>query len=164
MPTEPLDAIDVRILEILQKEGRLTNLELAERVGLSPSPCLRRLRRLEGDGYIAGYGARLNRSKVGLGLMAFISVKVAKQGEADLENFRKTISSMPEVIACYITTGEHDVLLHVLTADLEEYRSFTLEKLLKTVPSVHSINSSFVIETVKEDAVLPLRAGRTRKP
>ena len=157
MSNELIDAIDVRILEILQSEGRLTNLELAERVGLSPSPCLRRLRRLEDDGYISGYGARVDRNKVGLGLTAFISVKILKHGETNLDQFRKAINAMPEVIACYVMSGQHDLLLHVLTADLEGFRSFTLDKLLKKVPAIHEMNSSFVIETVKENAILPIK-------
>ena len=163
MPDDLLDAIDVRILEILQKDGRLTNLDLAERVGLSPSPCLRRLRRLEDDGYISGYGARVDRNKVGLGLTAFISVKVLKHGETNLDQVRKAINSMPEIIACYVMSGQHDLLLHVLTADLDEFRSFTLDKLLKKVPAIHEMNSSFVIETLKENAILPIGKTPVRK-
>jgi len=155
MPTEPLDAIDQRILENLQKNGRLTNLELAERVGLSPSPCLRRLRRLEEEGIIVGYAARIDQRKIGLGLTAFVSLSFEKKTNTQAEQIRKTIAAMPEVIGCYITSGEHDVLLQVVVADLDEYRRFSLDRLIK-VPGIKDIHSSFALETVKEYAPLPL--------
>src|SRR4051812_825801 len=131
MPNSNLDAIDRRILEQLQRDGRLTNLELAERVGLSPSPCLRRVRILEQAGVIQGYAARLNRRKVGLGLTIFIAMNLERHGEVETDTFRDMIAAMPEVVACYVTSGEYDLLLQVVVEDLEEYREFSLNRLLK---------------------------------
>jgi Lrp/AsnC family leucine-responsive transcriptional regulator len=157
MPIQTLDAIDARILAALQSRGRLTNLELAERVGLSPSPCLRRVRRLEDAGLIEGYSARLNRQKVGLGLTAFITVNMERNRESDATKFREAVMQMPEVISCYLTSGNHDFLLQVVVPDLVEYRRFALEKLPK-VPGVQNIHSSFAIDVVKENVPLPVKA------
>ena len=156
MPSWTLDAIDRRILAELQSEGRLTNLELAERVALSPSPCLRRLRRLEEEGMIEGYGARLNRQKIGLGLTAFITVTMERNRDVDASKFRDAVMAMSEVISCYITSGDHDFLLQVVVADLAEYRRFALDRLPK-VPGVKSIHSSFAIDVIKENVPLPLK-------
>jgi len=156
MPTRELDAIDRRILEQLQRSGRITNTELAERVGLSPSPCLRRLRQLESEGVIKSYVAQLNREKVRLGLTSFVSVKLRSHGDAEAASFRNAAQAMPEVTACYITSGEHDFLLQVVTTDLPAYRHFVMNKLIK-LPEVKDVRSSVVIETVKEDAPLPLK-------
>ena len=155
MPTTSLDSIDVQILDVLQKEGRLTNLELADRVGLSPSPCLRRVRRLEEEGYIEGYSARLSLKKVGLGVTAFVRVNIERHRDADAEVFLRAVKKIPEIISCYITSGESDFLLQVVVTDLEGYRLFALEKLIR-VPGVKDIRSSFVIGSVKELAPLPL--------
>lgn len=156
MPNWELDAIDRRILVALQSEGRLTNLELADRVGLSPSPCLRRVRRLEEEGMIEGYGARLNRQKIGLGLTVFITVNMERNRDVDAAKFRDAVLAMPEVVSCYITSGDHDFLLQVVIPDLTEYRRFALDKLPK-VPGVQSIHSSFAIDVVKENVPLPLK-------
>lgn len=155
MPT-PLDAIDRRILANLQKEGRLTNLELADRVGLSPTPCLRRVRRLEAEGYIQGYGASLDRRKVGLALMAFVTVNIERHSEAQAMQARQAIAALPEVIGCYITSGEHDFMLQVVVPDLEAFREFTMERLLK-IAGIKDIRTSFAYDVVKENAPLPLR-------
>lgn len=152
----PLDAIDRRILATLQSEGRLSNIELADRVGLSPSPCLRRVRRLEDAGMIEGYGARLNREKVGLGLTVFITVNMERNRDVDATKFREAVFLMPEVVSCYITSGDHDFLLQVVVPDLAEYRRFALERLPK-VPGVQSIHSSFAIDVIKENVPLPLK-------
>jgi Lrp/AsnC family transcriptional regulator, leucine-responsive regulatory protein len=149
------DRIDQKILETLQKSGKLTNVELAKKVGLSPTPCLRRVNILEEAGVIAGYGARISRPKVGLKLTAFVAVNIERHSDADAEIFRKSVTAMPEVIACYITSGTHDFLLHVVMPSLEEYRDFTLERLIK-IPGVKGILSSFVIDTIKEGGLLPL--------
>src|SRR5579863_3305392 len=154
MPNRRFDAIDRRILEQLQRAGRMTNLELAEKVGVSPTPCLRRVRQLESDGVIKGYAARLDRERVGLGLTVFIAVRLTSHTES-VKAFRRAVSGMAEVTACYVTSGEHDFLLHVLVSDLAEYRRFLLDRLIK-LPEVRDINSSFVIDTVKEDAPIPL--------
>jgi|SRR5215813_2523317 len=156
MAQSKLDEIDRHILEVLQVDGRLTNLELAERVGLSPSPCLRRLRRLEQQGIIEGYSARLNRERLGLGVTAFVSVNIERHHDADAEGFMKAIRRIPEVVSCYVTSGESDFLLQIFVPDLEAYRKFAMEKLIR-VSGVKDIRSSFVIQTVKESAPLSLR-------
>ncbi len=152
-----LDAIDRRILAALQADGRLSNLELAERVGLSPSPCLRRVRMLERSGLIAGYGARIDRQRVGLDLTVFVSVNVDRHGEDNADRFRREMAQMPEVVACHIVSGESDFLLQVVTANFDHYRRFVLDRLLK-IPGVKDIRSSFALETVKDDGPLPLEA------
>jgi Lrp/AsnC family leucine-responsive transcriptional regulator len=153
---DQLDAIDVHILQELQAHGRLTNLELADRVGLSSSPCLRRLRRLEEEGWIEGYSAKINQRKIGLGVTAFVSVNIERHQNTDAEAFMKSISKLPEVIASYIISGQSDFLLLVVVRDLDAYREFTLEKLLK-VPGVKDIRSAFAIGTVKPLSPLPLQ-------
>lgn len=150
-----LDAIDRRILAALQKDGRLTNLELAERVGLSPSPCLRRLRRLEDLKVIEGFGARLNRQKVGLGLTAFVAVSMERHREEDAIRFREAVLGMSEVVSCYFTSGDHDFLLEVVVPGLVEYRRFSMETLPR-VPGIKSIHSSFAVDTIKDNVPLPL--------
>src|SRR5665213_1422000 len=113
MPVPKLDAIDRRILDQLQRDGRLTNLELAERIGLSPSPCLRRVRILEALGVIEAYAARLSRAKVGLGLTVFIAMNLERHGDAEASTFRDLMTAMPEVVACHITSGEYLSLIHI---------------------------------------------------
>jgi Lrp/AsnC family leucine-responsive transcriptional regulator len=154
MPNLELDLIDRRILDQLQRAGRITNLELAQRVGLSASPCLRRLKQLESERVVKSYIAQLDREKVGLGLTSFVAVKL-RNHSAEAAGFRKAMLHMPEVTACYITSGGHDFLLQVVVPDLAAYRGFVLDKLIQ-LGAVSEIHSSFVIDTVKEDAPLPL--------
>lgn len=153
-----MDAIDQRIVSILQKEGRITNLDLADRVGLSPSPCLRRVRLLEESGVIRGYGAQIDRQRAGLDLTVFISVHLERHGEDNAERFRNAVQAMPEVIACYIVSGERDFLLQVVCLSFETFRRFVLDNLLK-IQGVKDIHSSFVLDVVKEGGPLP--AGGT---
>jgi Lrp/AsnC family transcriptional regulator, leucine-responsive regulatory protein len=150
-----MDGIDRRILEALQQDGRLANLELADRVGLSASPCLRRVKLLERAGVIEGYAARLNRQALGLGLMVFVAVNIERHTDREARAFRQAVAALPEVIACYITSGEHDFLLQVVVEDLDAYRRFTLDTLIK-IDGVKDIRSSFAIDVVKENGALPL--------
>ena len=154
-PSIALDRIDLRILAALQAEGRITNAELAERVNLSASACLRRLQRLEQSGVIAGYQARLEPAALGLGLQAFVRVQLEKQGTASLESFAESVRAWPEVRACYALTGEMDYLLHVLVRDLEHFSHFVLGRLLNA-SGVADVNSSFVLATVKAPGALAL--------
>lgn len=160
MPNPPLDPIDVRILAALQRDARLTNVELAEAVGLSPSPCLRRVRLLEKAGVIEGYQARLSRKGVGLGLTVFVAVKVERhRGE---HAFREAVLALPEVVSCHIVSGQADFLLQVVVPDLEAYERFLLGTLL-TLTDVADVQSNFAIQTVKAEGALPLghlAAGR----
>jgi Lrp/AsnC family transcriptional regulator, leucine-responsive regulatory protein len=150
-----LDASDRRILEQLQKDGRLTNLELAARVGLSPSPCLRRVRALEEHGYIDGYTVRLNRQQLGLNVMAFVLVKIERHAQIDMPGMRDAILALPEVLACYVTSGDFDLLLRVIVQDLGAYRDFALDRLLG-IQGIRDITTSFVIDSVTDDRPLPL--------
>ncbi len=150
-----LDRIDRRILEQLQADGRLSNQELAERVSLSPSPCLRRVRALERAGVIRRYAALVEPQRVGLGLLAYVTVKLEKRGKMPVDQFARAVESWPEVIACYSMTGDMDYLMRVQVEDLEHYSRFIMDKLLKQ-PGVIDIRTNFVLERIKETTALPL--------
>lgn len=150
-----MDATDRAILRHLQTNGRLTNAALAERVGLSPSPCLRRLRRLEDDGTIRGYRAILDRRRTGLGLTAFVEVKVSGQSRRRAEELEKAVAEVDEIVACYIVAGEPDFMLEVVVPDLAAYERLLLHTLLE-LPGVSDVRSNFAIRTVKEAGPLPL--------
>ena len=155
MPKLTLDTIDRRILRELQADARLSNVELAERVGLSPSPCLRRVRLLEEAGLIAGYRAVLSRKQAGLGLTVFVGVKVERHHDDEAQAFQDAVRDVGEVIACYLVSGEHDFLLEVVVPDLEGYEQFLMGRLLR-LPGVVDVRSNFAIRTVKTPAPLPL--------
>jgi Lrp/AsnC family leucine-responsive transcriptional regulator len=155
MPKAILDATDRRILAELQADGRLSNQELAERVALSPSPCLRRVRALERAGVIRRYAALLDPLQVGLGLLAYVSVKLEKRGKMPVDQFTRAVESWPEVIECHSMTGDMDYLMRVHVEDLEHYSRFVMDKLLKQ-PGVIDIRTNFVLERVKETTALPL--------
>ncbi len=150
-----LDAIDRKILTALQADGRLSNVELADRVGLSPSPCLRRVRLLEQAGIIDRYVALVDQGAVGLPVSVFISIKLEHQQEEDLDRFEAEVSAYPEVLECYLMTGTQDYLLRVVVADLAAYERFLKTKLTR-VPNVASIESSFALKQVKYTNLLPL--------
>ncbi|WP_274426487.1 Lrp/AsnC family transcriptional regulator [Chelativorans sp. YIM 93263] len=165
MPNTDLDAIDRKILAALQRNGRLSNVELAEEVGLSPSPCLRRVRLLENAGIISGYHAALDRGNLGLGLTIFVGVKVERHHEQAATAFREAVTALPEVISCHLVSGEADFLLQVVVQDLKAYERLLLSTLLR-LPGVSDIRSNFAIQTVKDQASLPLdhlADGRTGK-
>ncbi|MGO1118941.1 Lrp/AsnC family transcriptional regulator [Rhodovibrionaceae bacterium A322] len=150
-----LSDADRKILKVLQTEGRLPNVELAERVGMSPSPCLRRLRQLENDGIISGYSAQVDRRKVGLNVEAFVRVNLERHKDADAKTFVAAVSDMPEVVACYMMAGEMDFLLRVVVADLDAFGQFTRDQLTR-VPSVKDVHTSFVIEMAKDSPRVPV--------
>ncbi len=150
-----LDAVDRRILNELQQDGRISLADLAAKVGLSPSPCLRRIRLLEKAGVIARYAAVLDQVAVGLPVSVFVSIKLERQREQALEKFSKTIARWPEVLECYLMTGPRDYWLRVVVPDLAAYERFLKEKLTR-VEGVASIESSFALEQVKYSNVLPL--------
>lgn len=162
MPTLALDRIDRHILDLLQHDGRLSNQELAGRVGLSPSPCLRRVKRLEELGLIRHYVAILDAAKLGLGLTAYATVRMDKHSDAPkraaMGTFRDVVQGWPEVVACYAMTGEMDYLLRVQTVDLDHYSRFVMDKLLRH-PSVLDVRSSFMLERIKDTTAVPLAIG-----
>ena len=149
-----LDRTDLALLAELQREGRLSNADLAERVRLSPSACLRRVQRLEQLGVLAGYAARIDPAKVGLGLQAFVRVQLARHDPAAVEAFTARVNRWDEVVACHALTGEMDYLLQVVVQDLDHFSRFLLDHLLNA-SGVADINSSFVLRTVKQARGLP---------
>jgi Lrp/AsnC family transcriptional regulator, leucine-responsive regulatory protein len=151
----PLDTVDRRMLEILQREGRISNATLAERLHLSPSPCLRRLRALEGDGVISGYRAVLDRHRLGLGLTVFVELKVEGHSDRSAAAISERLVAAPEVISAHIVSGSADFLLEVVVADLAAYERLMFETLLR-LPQVVDVRSNFALRTVKPSGPLPL--------
>lgn len=143
-----LDKIDNRILAELQRNARLTNQELSERVGLSPTPCARRVRNLESLGIIEGYSARINEAKLGFAFTVFVSVQLDRQIDEHLMNFENEIKLLPEVMDCWLMTGNRDYLLRVAVVDLHEFERFLTGRLTK-VDGVANIESSIPIRQVK---------------
>lgn len=153
--SKQLDSIDRKILTLLQQDGRLSISELGARVGLSPTPCLRRVRMMEESGLIARYAAVLDQRKAGLPVSVFVSIKLESQRVERLDQFNKAVSKWPEVLECYLMTGPRDYLLRVVVQDLDAYEQFLKRKLTK-LPGISSIESSFALDQVKYSNVLPL--------
>ncbi|MGE3144313.1 MAG: Lrp/AsnC family transcriptional regulator [Pseudorhodoplanes sp.] len=155
MPRPDLDTIDRKILSVLQRDGRVSIADLAQQVGLSPSPCLRRVRLLEQAGIIARYVAMVDQQAVGLPVSVFVSIKLESQREEALTKFGKSIERWPEVLECYLMTGPRDYLLRVVVADLAAYERFLKQKLTR-LAGIASIESSFALEQVKYTNSLPV--------
>jgi Lrp/AsnC family leucine-responsive transcriptional regulator len=155
MPKSELDAIDCHIIAELQSDARLSNVELADKVGLSPSPCLRRVKRLEQEGYILGYRAALQRDRVGLGFSVFVGVKLNGHANDRALAFEQAVVAMPEVVACHLVSGEADYFIEVVVPDLAGYQRFLVGKLLN-LPIVREVRSNIAIQTLKAGAPLPL--------
>jgi Lrp/AsnC family leucine-responsive transcriptional regulator len=156
-----IDGVDQRILGALQHDGRMPNTALAERVRLSPSPCLRRVQRLESRGVITGYHAVLDPQAIGLGLTVFVEVKVSGHSRDTADRIERAVSGMPEVIACHLLSGAADFLLEVVVPDLPAYERLLLDKLL-TLPNVADITSNIAIRSVKDRGPLPLNHLNSR--
>ena len=150
-----LSDTDRRILRALQEDGRMTVQAIAEKVGLSASPCLRRIRQMEDSGVISAYSAVVDQARVGLPVSVFISIKLERQRATELDRFAKAISVWPEVMECYLMTGQHDFLVRVVCSDLGTYETFLRERLTQ-IEGVKSIESSFALGQVKYSRVLPL--------
>jgi len=149
-----IDHIDRQIIRELQAEGRMTNNELSKRVNLSPSPCLRRVKKLENAGYISGYTANVDQDKYGLPISIFVSIRLDKQNEEMLRIFEDEICQIEEVIECYLMTGGNDYLLRVVTDSLASYE-MTLKKKITRIPGIASIQSSFALGIVKQSKIFP---------
>jgi Lrp/AsnC family leucine-responsive transcriptional regulator len=149
-----LDAIDRKIVAILQEEGRIRTIDLAERIGLSPTPCARRIVRLEEEGVITGYTATVNQDKMGLPISIFVSVELENQGAEALQRFEKEVVSFEEVMECFIMTGSQDFLMRVVAADLASYEKFLQEKLTR-VPGIRMIRSRFALRRIVKRSRLP---------
>ena len=161
MPKRALDAIDRRLLAALQEDARLTSAQLAERAGLSASPCARRIRLLEEAGIITGYVAVLDQVAVGLPVSVFASIKLERQREEELDRFAQAVARWPEVVDCYLMTGQRDYLLRIVVEDLDAYERFLKDKLTR-LGGVASIESSFALGQVKRSNTLPIPPGEDR--
>ena len=150
-----LDDIDRRILRELQQDGRLQNVELARRVGLSPSPCLRRVKLLEEAGIISRYVAVVDQARVGLKLSMFARISLTAQDAETIEHFIAAMKRLPEVVECYIMLGESDALLRVVVSDLEDYRRFQSTHLTRR-NGIQTVKTDVPSETVKQSFALPL--------
>lgn len=155
-----LDATDCRILAVLQEEGRISNLDLAERISLSPSACLRRMRLLEEQGVIERYRACLSREKLGFELEAFLQVSMRNEENQWHERFAEALREWPEVVGAFVVTGESHYLLRVLAHNLKHYSDFVLNRLYKA-PGVMDIRSNIVLQTLKDEAGAPVGLART---
>ncbi|MBV9622052.1 MAG: Lrp/AsnC family transcriptional regulator [Gammaproteobacteria bacterium] len=152
---DTLDRLDRRILEELQADARISNQELAKRVGLSPAPCWRRLRRLEQRGYIAGYATLLRGAAIGLPILAYALVSLENHLPQSVAQFDRLVSARPEVLECHAVSGTNDYLLRIVAASMEAYEHFLSTQLLQ-LGAVRSVNTSFVLRTKKFTTRLPL--------
>jgi DNA-binding Lrp family transcriptional regulator len=153
----PLDRLDRRILEELQLDARLSNQELAKRVGLSPAPCWRRLRRLEQEGFIASYATVLNAAAIGLPILAYAQVSLENHHPESVRQFDSLIGELPEVLECHTMSGTNDYLLRIVASSIEAYEKFLSAHLLQ-IRAVRSVNTSFVLRTKKSTTRLPVAA------
>ncbi len=150
-----LDTTDRKILHLLQQEGRMANNELASRVGLTTTPTLERVRRLERDGIIESYVAKVNREAVEKGLTVFVNVTLSAHQLNKLEEFTSAVKAIPEILACYNTTGDGDFLLHVVAKDTQDYEQLMRTK-LTTLPDIQRLHTSIVLNTIKEESAIPV--------
>ncbi|MDF1794442.1 MAG: Lrp/AsnC family transcriptional regulator [Thalassobaculaceae bacterium] len=150
-----MDAIDLKILKVLQEDARVPLVQLAERVSLSPTPCGRRLNRLEKEGYIDRYVALLNGAALGIAMSVFVFVRLKSQTTAAVQTFERAIKLIPEIMACYLVTGDHDYVLHVRLGDVRDFKDFVRDRLIG-IDSIQSTESSVVLEEVKSTTALPL--------
>jgi len=149
-----MDAIDRNIIRTLQQNGRLSNQELADKIGLSPSPCLRRVRNLEKSGVLTGYAALVDQDKYGLPLTVFVHIRLERHSDDCIKKFEAGIERLDQVMECYLMTGQSDYLLHVLARDLKDYEIFVRYK-ISTIPGIALIDSSFVFGQVKKKTTFP---------
>lgn len=156
-----LDAIDLKILEELQADARLPNIALADRVGLSPSPCSRRVKLLEEAGVVEGYRAVLNRKAIGLGLTVFAGIRVGRHSLENADAFVSAVLAMPEVVACHLVSGDADFLIEAVVPDVAAYEATVLRRLL-ALPALRDIRSSFAMRSFRAGGPLPVRKPEAR--
>jgi len=154
-PIVPLDSVDRRMLDVLQREGRISNAALAERLHLSPSPCLRRMRALEQAGVVAGYRAVLDRAALGLGLTVFVELKVEGHSRRSADSIADALVRMPEVVSAHVVSGPADILAEVVAPDLAAYERLLFDVLLE-LPQVTDVRSNFALRELKRSGPLPL--------
>ena len=150
-----LDRTDARILTELQTDGRLTVVELGDRVGLTGTPCARRVKQLEQSGVISGYAAVLDPARLGLKVQAFVQVKLERHTDENVEHFQRELAALDQIVSCFATTGEYDFMLQIVAPDLDALSALVLKKLLK-LPSVRDVHSSIVLDTIKRSPRVPL--------
>ena len=150
-----IDSIDFKILNILQSNGRITNVQLSHEIGLSPAPTLERVKKLEQSGYIQSYHAQVNPHKLGLGILVYMELGLNINVDRDVQEFINELVAFPEVVECYHITGEYDLLLKIYSTDLATYQDFVLQKILRS-PNVSKVNSKVVLSPVKKSMVLPM--------
>ncbi|AUX73050.1 Lrp/AsnC family transcriptional regulator [Erwinia pyrifoliae] len=151
-----LGLTEMKILKHLQDDARVTNQELAEKIGMSASPCWRKVRKLEEEGVIQGYRAVLNRKKIGLGVMVFIRVAIDSHSEADAKKFEQEVTALEDVVACYSVGGDADFLLQVVASDLESYAEFAMS-VVRRLPGIKEMQSMFVLKEIKPLVTYPLK-------
>jgi Lrp/AsnC family leucine-responsive transcriptional regulator len=151
-----LDKYDAAILDELQRDGRLSIVDLAEEVGLSSTPCARRLKLMEQDGIIQGYTAVIDPNRLGLKVQAFVQVRLTRHTDENIEQFRRAVDSMEEVVSCHAMTGAYDLLLQVAVTDLEQLSNVVLKKLMN-IRAVRDVHSSIVLNTIKRSSRIPVR-------
>ncbi|ACG78816.1 transcriptional regulator, AsnC family [Phenylobacterium zucineum HLK1] len=154
--TGELDEMDLRILDVIQRHPPMSTADLADKVGLSQSPCWRRLTRLREEGYILDQVTRLNAEKLGFHTVVFASVRLSAHGRTNLSEFVEAVCRIPEVMDCYPTMGPFDFLLRIVTRDVESYRQFVFGRLL-TMPTVQEVNSTMTMASDKSSTALPIR-------
>ena len=150
-----LKKIDKHILSILQTDGRIKHAELARKVGLTPTPCIERIKRLEREGYIRGYTAQLDPDRMGAGLIVFVQIRLVRTSKQGFDDFQRAVVQLPEVQECYLVSGSFDYLIKARVADMAAYREFLGDTLL-TLPGVHESTSIAVMEAVKETLSIPV--------
>jgi Lrp/AsnC family leucine-responsive transcriptional regulator len=151
-----LTSVDRRILTALQRDASISNVALAEQIGMSPSPCLRRVKQLEESGIIRRYVALLDRHKVGIGIAAFVEVKVPQvPGKPIVDEFTRAVQAEPSVVGCYLIAGQFDFLLQIVAQDINAYAALT-QNVLMRLPGVQDLRSSFVLRPIKDSTELPI--------
>ena len=154
-----VDRTDAQILTLLQKDARKTNQELSDVIGMSASPCWRRVKRLEDDQVIRGYGVLLDRKKIGLGVMVFIRVSIDSHSELEAKKFEEQVSQLEYVVACYSIGGDADFLLQVVSPDLDTYAEFSMS-IIRRLPGIKEMQSMFVLKEIKPFLSFPVQVNK----
>ncbi|NNA01127.1 Lrp/AsnC family transcriptional regulator [Pseudomonas lundensis] len=159
MTTPVLTTTDVRILTALQQDGRITNQTLADQIGMSGSPCWRRVRQLEEHRYIQGYRAVLDRRKIGLGVMVFVRISIGHHSEAEAKKFEEQVMLLEDVVACYSIGGDADFLLQVVARDLDSFADFAMS-VVRRLPGIKEMQSMFVLKEIKPFVSFPVKSAQ----
>lgn len=157
-----LDKTEIKILQLLQEDARMTNVVLAEKAGISASPCWRKVRGLEEDEVIQGYRVVLNRKKIGLGVMVFVRVVIDSHSEVEAKKFEEEVSALDDVVSCYSIGGDADFLLQVVAQDLDSYADFAMS-VIRRLPGIKEMQSMFVLKEIKPLAALPIKTSKPVK-